>query len=51
MPFNTVFLDLDGTLSDSMPGITNSVSYALKAYGIDADPAALKKVVGPPLRE
>ncbi|CAK7027552.1 MAG: 5'-nucleotidase [Desulfovibrio sp.] len=51
MPFSTVFLDLDGTIVDSMPGITNSVSYALKQFGIDAKPESLRKFVGPPLRE
>jgi len=51
MTFDTVFLDLDGTLSDSMPGITNSVSWALSQYGIDVAPKALRMFVGPPLRE
>lgn len=49
--FDTVFFDLDGTLSDSMPGITNSVSWALSQYGIEVSPAALRMFVGPPLRE
>lgn len=51
MPFLSVFLDLDGTITDSMPGITNSVSYALAQYGIHASPESLRKFVGPPLRE
>ena len=29
----TVFLDLDGTLTDAGPGILNSVSYALEKMG------------------
>lgn len=47
-----VFLDLDGTLTDSAPGITNSVKYALKHFGIDEnDMEKLKKFIGPPLLE
>ena len=30
-----LFFDLDGTLTDSMPGITRSVRYALERLGID----------------
>ena len=29
-----IFFDLDGTLTDSAEGITNSVAYVLKHYGI-----------------
>lgn len=28
--YHTILFDLDGTLTDSGPGITNSVAYALK---------------------
>lgn len=42
--------DLDGTLTDSMPGITRGVQYALKHYGIHVDDlSVLKPFVGPPL--
>lgn len=42
--------DLDGTLSESAPGITRSVQYALRFLGIDEpDPDSLKSFVGPPL--
>lgn len=45
-----IFFDLDGTLTDSMPGITRAVQYALKHYGIvEEDLDALKPFVGPPL--
>ena len=45
-----LFFDLDGTLTDSMPGITRAVQYALKHYGIDVeDLNVLKPFVGPPL--
>ena len=47
-----IFFDLDGTLTDSMPGITKGVQYALKRYGILVeDLHALKPFVGPPLHE
>lgn len=50
MKYNTLLFDLDGTLTDSGEGITNSVSYALKKLGIqEDDPAQLIKYVGPPL--
>ncbi len=46
----TVFLDLDGTLTDAGPGIIASVTHALKALGLPApDPAELGWVVGPAL--
>lgn len=32
--YDTFFFDLDGTITDSSLGITNSVMYALKKYGI-----------------
>ena len=49
MGYRYIFFDLDGTLTDSAPGITNSVAYALKKYGIDAEPSELTHFVGPPL--
>ena len=30
--YHTILFDLDGTLTDSGPGITNSVAYALKKW-------------------
>lgn len=48
--YNTVLFDLDGTISDSGAGITNSVKYALKKFGIEEnDFEKLKRFVGPPL--
>lgn len=45
-----LFFDLDGTITDSMPGITRSVQYALRHYGIHVeDLNELKPFVGPPL--
>lgn len=48
--YSTLLFDLDGTLTDSAPGIMNSVSYALRKFGIKQDPGEdLKHFVGPPL--
>lgn len=45
-----VLFDLDGTLTDPGVGITNSVAYALKRYGIEvADRRELYPFIGPPL--
>ncbi|MDO4805450.1 MAG: HAD hydrolase-like protein [Lachnospiraceae bacterium] len=50
--WNTVLFDLDGTLTDSAPGITRCVQYALeKEFGIIRKPEELIEFVGPPLRE
>lgn len=47
-----IFFDLDGTLTDSMPGITRAVQYTLRRYGIETeDLDSLKPFVGPPLSE
>lgn len=45
-----LFFDLDGTLTDSAPGILNSVTYALEKMGIRVeDRRALYRFIGPPL--
>ena len=51
--WNTVLFDLDGTLTDSGPGIMRSVKYALeKGFGICVgDEKELASFVGPPLKE
>ena len=50
--YDVILFDLDGTLTDSGLGITNSVAYALKKYGIEVtDRTELYKFIGPPLRE
>ena len=44
--------DLDGTLTDPFLGITNSVAYSLKHYGINVeDRKELACFIGPPLYE
>lgn len=45
-----LFFDLDGTLTDSGPGIMNCAQLALDAYDIHAPREALRAFVGPPLR-
>ena len=50
--YTHLFLDLDGTLSDSAPGIVRSAQYALAAFGIHVDNLDdLLCFVGPPLEE
>ena len=47
-----ILFDLDGTLTDSAPGITRCVQYALRHFGIDEpDLKKLECFVGPPLKE
>ena len=47
-----ILFDLDGTLTDPMVGITKSVQYALKSYGIEeADLKQLTPFIGPPLKD
>lgn len=49
MKYETILFDLDGTLTDSEPGIVNSVKYALRSFGMEADAATLRSFIGPPL--
>lgn len=50
MHFDYILFDLDGTLTDPGIGITNSVMFALKKYGIQAkDRSELYQFIGPPL--
>ena len=49
--WKTILFDLDGTLTDSAPGITNSVSRALAHFGIEERPENLLRFIGPPLNE
>lgn len=46
---SVVFLDLDGTLTDSGPGIINSVDYALKKMKLPPLTEDTSWLVGPPL--
>lgn len=47
----TVLFDLDGTLTDSAPGIVASYRHALVAFGIDAPDSEIRRWIGPPLSE
>ena len=49
--YDVVLFDLDGTLTDPGLGITNSVIYALKRYGIEDKRENLYRFIGPPLKE
>jgi phosphoglycolate phosphatase len=50
--YQHLLFDLDGTLTDSGPGIMNSAAYALNKWGIElSDPSDLRKFIGPPLTE
>lgn len=50
--FQILFFDLDGTLTDSFEGISNSIIYALDKLGIAVnDRNDLRSFVGPPLKE
>lgn len=52
MPFSYVLFDLDGTLTDSGPGIMHAAAYALKQFGIEeSDPQRLRRFIGPPLSD
>ena len=52
MDFQYILFDLDGTLTESGPGIINSVCYALNRLGFEVkDRESLKKFIGPPLTE
>ncbi len=46
-----LLFDLDGTLTDSKLGITNSIRYALNKMKLKADNINLEKFIGPPLAE
>ena len=50
--YDTVFFDLDGTLTDSGPGIMNAVRHSLDRMDLEVgDEDNLRKFVGPPLEE
>jgi len=47
-----ILFDLDGTLTDSAPGIINSLLYTIEQMGETPPPRAhMVKYVGPPMRE
>ena len=50
--YSHILFDLDGTLTDSGPGITNGFAYAVEKMGGQVeDKSAYRRFVGPPLRD
>lgn len=50
--YDVVLFDLDGTLTDPVEGITNSVAYALRKFGLEVpERKELHKYIGPTLAE
>ena len=49
---DTLFWDLDGTLTDPYEGITRSIVYALRFFHIEvSDRTSLCPFIGPPLKD
>ena len=51
MAYTTVFFDLDGTLTDSAPGILEATERTLQRYGIHLQKEERLRFVGPPLTQ
>ncbi len=52
MSYQRIYFDLDGTLTDSGPGIMNGVTYALKKLGYPVPPReVMGRYIGPPLAD
>ncbi len=52
MSYQRIYFDLDGTLTDSGPGIMNGVTYALEKLGYPVPPrAVMGRYIGPPLAD
>ena len=50
--FDLILFDLDGTLTDSGPGIMNAVRYACRTLALpEPDDSTLRRFIGPPLHE
>ena len=50
--YQYILFDLDGTITESGPGIMNSVAYAVKKMGYAVpDNSVLRRFIGPPLSE
>ncbi len=48
--YDYILFDLDGTITDSKPGILTCIRYALDQKGIECPDCILDKMVGPPFR-
>lgn len=51
MKYRNLLFDLDGTLTDSRPGIINALRYAFARLGMEAPEDRLTQFIGPPLRD
>lgn len=49
--YRVVLFDFDGTVYDTVEGITKSVQYAVRKQGLDAELEALRCFAGPPLED
>ena len=49
--YDCILFDFDGTVFDTVEGITKSVRYALNKVGIDAELESLRCFAGPPLAD
>jgi len=49
-PYTAILLDLDGTITDSAPGITDTLAYTFEQLGLPVpNQAELLRYVGPPI--
>ncbi|MCL2851551.1 MAG: HAD hydrolase-like protein [Defluviitaleaceae bacterium] len=46
-----IFFDLDGTLTDSEPGLAESFTYIFNKYGVDIGERSLRQFFGPPISQ
>lgn len=52
MRYTTALFDLDGTITDSGPGIINAIRYAVRRKGLtEPSEEVLRSFIGPPLME
>ncbi len=49
--FKYILFDFDGTIFDTVEGITKCVRYAINKFGLDAELGELRCFAGPPLAE
>lgn len=49
--YDYILFDFDGTVFDTVEGISKSVQYALNKFGIEAELPALRCFAGPPLND
>ena len=48
--YDTIFFDLDGTLTDPKEGLTKCLQYSLSHFGIETELDDLVQFIGPPMR-